>query len=319
MRRRPSSRLPSRDVARPLTRAALLAVALLAAPAREAGGQGAGGVAARRPSVETPEPAAGARPALGRDAIPASDALRVHGGATGLSRRAPWWAPAASAIVPGSGQAALGQDRWLAFASVEGLAWLRYAADVDEGRAERRAYRQLADRVARALFGGTRPIGNFEYYEHLEKWVESGVYDAVPGGALDPEPDATTYNGAVWLLARQTYWDDPAAPPSPDSDAYARALDFYEQRAVRPEFRWSWRDAQLQQDLYRRAIARSNAAFRRSAEDLAMLIANHVLSTVDAYVTVRLRRHAFAGERLGVEASVPWPRAGIARGGDDRQ
>ena len=34
--------------------------------------------------------------------------------------------------------------------------------------------------------------------------IESGVFDAVPGGDLDPEPDEATANGATWLLARQT-------------------------------------------------------------------------------------------------------------------
>ena len=234
--------------------------------------------------------------------------------ATGSARTAradaPWWAPVASAVVPGSGQAALGQDRWLAYAAVEGLAWIRYGTDLREARRERREYRSLADKVARALFGGTRPVGSFEYYEHMERYVESGVYDAVPGGALDPDSDTATFNGATWLLARETFWSDPEVAPPADSPEYGRAIAFYMQRAVGPEYRWSWRNAQLEQDLFRRAIARSNAAFRRSAQDLAVVLANHVLSTVDSYVTVRIRRGTTRREGIELEAALPWPRAG---------
>jgi hypothetical protein len=158
----------------------------------------------------------------------------------------------------------------------------------------------------------------------MEHFVESGAYDVQPGGALDPEPDTATYNGSVWLLARQTYWVDPAAAPPPGSAAYESALSFYRQRAVTPQYVWSWRNAELEQDVFRRTIARSNDAYRRAAQDLAVVIANHVLSTVDAYVTVRLRGRRLAGDarsRTGVPAgaygvvvALPLPRAGTAAG-----
>ena len=222
---------------------------------------------------------------------------------------APLWAPLASALAPGSGQAAVGQDRWIAYATLEGVAWLRYIADHREARREQRAYRLIADRVARALYTtGRPPAGSFEYYETMEKWIASGVYDAVPDDGLQPETDATTYNGAMWLLARQTYWTRVDEPPLPESDAYRNAVAFYERRAIRPEYRWSWRDAQLQQDLYRRTILRSNAASRRATADLAAVLANHVLSTVDAYITVRLRRRPGPlGGDMQIEATLPLP------------
>jgi len=296
-------------------------------------------LATRAEAQSRPEPLAAARHASPDGAV--ALAWPVSGGGDSVALRrtraylaaagssaqaaradAPWWAPVASAVVPGSGQAALGQDRWLAYAAVEGLSWIRYATDLRDARRERREYRSLADRVARALFGGTRPVGSFEYYEHMERYVESGVYDAIPGGTVDPESDSTTFNGATWLLARQTYWPDPAAAPPADSPEYTRALDFYMQRAVGPEYRWSWRDAQLEQDLFRGAIARSNDAFRRSAQDVAVVLANHVLSTVDAYVTIRIRRSTERRDGIEVEAMVPWPRAGhpvFARTAPDRQ
>ena len=214
--------------------------------------------------------------------------------------------PLASALLPGGGQALLGQDRFLAYLAVEGFAWLRYATDIAEGKRQRRAYRALAARVARAGFVESPPIGDFEYYERMKHWVESGVFDRLPGGAVEPEMDTTTYNGAMWLLARRTYWADPDAPPAPGSSSYVRALAFYLDRAVGPEYRWSWSGAALEQDVFGRTIDRSNDAYRRAIEDLGLVIANHVLSTVDAYVTVRLRARREPGGSLRIGATVPW-------------
>lgn len=236
------------------------------------------------------------------------------------ARRRARWAPLASAALPGAGQALLEQQRFLPYLALEGYALLQLLADSREGRRQRSAYRKLASTVARAPLSSSTPNGDWEYYERMEHFVESGAYDVQPGGALEPEPDTTTYNGSVWLLARQTYWADPSAPPPPGSAAYESALAFYRQRAVTPEYMWSWSNAQLEQDVFRRTIARSNDAYRRAAQDLAVVIANHVLSTVDAYVTVRLRGRRLAGQSrsrsgaphdaYGVLVALPLPRAG---------
>lgn len=225
------------------------------------------------------------------------------------------YAPLASAVLPGTGQALLQQQRFLPYLALEGYAILQLLADSREAERQRTAYRDLAKTVARSPLSPVTPVGDWEYYERMEHYVESGAYDAQPGGALDPEPDTVTYNGSVWLLARQTYWTDPSAPPPVGSLPYASAIAFYTQRAVTPAYRWSWRNAQLEQDVFRRTIARSNDAYRRAAQDLAVIIANHVLSTVDAYVTVRLRSRreavgaskssALPGNGYGVVVAVP--------------
>ncbi|HKG95444.1 MAG TPA: hypothetical protein VKA84_26220 [Gemmatimonadaceae bacterium] len=243
------------------------------------------------------------RPARGRRHIALP---RPRGSQDASATTAPWWAPLASAVVPGAGQAVLEQDRFVAYVAVETYAWSQYAVDLREGRRQQRAYEQLAANVARATFGGSRPVGDFEYYERMEHFVESGLFDLAPDGPLDPETDSTTFNGATWLLARQTFWPDPRVAPDPGSAAYRSAIEFYERRAIRPEFRWSWRNAQLEQDLYRRTITRSNDAYRRSVQNLGLVIANHVLSTVDSYVTVRLRRRT-GGGGFGFVATMPWP------------
>ena len=217
----------------------------------------------------------------------------------------PWWTPLASAVLPGAGQARLGQDRFVGYLAVEAYVIIQYVIDSREASRRRGEYRELARRVARGFFSEPRPDGDFAYYESMSKYIESGVYDLVPGGELQPEVDTSTYNGDQWLLARQTFWASPDVPPDPASPEYAAALNFYRARAYGPEYRWSWRDAQLQQDLYRRTIGLSNDAVRRSIADLGVLLANHALSLVDAYVSVRLQQRGTSG--LGMTATVPWP------------
>jgi hypothetical protein len=221
------------------------------------------------------------------------------------SRRATPWSVLASSVVPGAGQALLDQDRVIAYLAIEAYAWARYAADVREGRRARTSYRNLAAEVARRPFSTSRPVGDFEYYERMEKFVASGAFDAIPGGELDPESDTTTANGAIWMLARQTYWTTPDAPRTPDE--YAFALSVYRERAVPPEYQWSWSNARLEYAEFRRTIRRSNNAYRASLQDLGLVIANHALSTVDAFITVRLRRHQDAGsQRFELFGSVPF-------------
>ena len=218
-----------------------------------------------------------------------------------------WWVPLASAALPGAGQVALGQDRALAYLAVEAYGWLRYASDIREARQQRSGYRELAARVARANLSDARPPGDFEYYERMEHYVESGVFDAGVEDGIQPETDPESYNGFIWLRARTTFWENPAMPPPIGSEAYIAAMEYYSERAIKPEFRWSWRNAQLEQDVFRRTISRSNEAFRRSIQDLGVLIANHALSTVDAYVSVRVRhaRRTGADGGLTLEAFIP--------------
>lgn len=203
--------------------------------------------------------------------------------------RSDWWAPVASAVLPGAGQARLGQDRFVGYMAVEGYLWIRYLADRRAGTDARNAYRDMALRVSRAGFPGPKPQGNFEYYERMEHWIASGVYDGDPGAGFAPETDTTTFNGKMWSIARTTYWSDPRTPPPVGSPAYEAALRFYRQNAVTPEFQWSWRSAPLHQDVYRRSVRASNDGFRHAVQDIGAVIANHVLSTVDAYISLRLR------------------------------
>ncbi len=211
---------------------------------------------------------------------------RVSGKRDATERRR--WAPVASLMLPGMGQVVLQQDRFVAYLALEAWAVLEFANQRTEARRQQARYRGLARDVARSLYGLTPPVGSWAYYESMEHYVESGVFDRIPGGEVDPDIDIATYNGAMWLLARQTFWTDPTVPPLSTTASYRYAMNFYLDRAVRSEYRWSWRNAQLEQDLYVRTIRRSNTSFREARRALGLVIANHLLSSVDAFVTLRV-------------------------------
>lgn len=219
------------------------------------------------------------------------------------------WSVLASAVLPGAGQALLGQWRAVPYVALEGYAWSSYASDSRRGRRSRDAYRTLAATVARAPFSPVRPNGDFGYYERMEDFLASGVFSRNEGGLLEPETDTTTFNGAMWLLARRTFWTDPASPPPRGSLEWQRAESFYLQRAIRPAFRWSWEGFEEDQVLFRQLIRASNDGYRDALGALGIVLGNHVLSAVDAYVTIRVRRSEGAGERTyAVRVSVPMPR-----------
>lgn len=214
-------------------------------------------------------------------------------------------APLASLLVPGAGQAMLRRDRFLAYLAVETFALLQYAKDKREGSRERARYLSLSRDVARAPFGGARPVGSWDYYEEMQKYPESGEFSSSLTDTI-PEADTSTFNGSRWILARRTFWVDPFRAPPRTSEEYRRAIAFYLEKAVRPDFRWTWRNAQLQLDLYRRSIERANDSARRARSAATVILANHLLSAVDAFATVRLQEASTAtGRELRLHISVP--------------
>ena len=222
----------------------------------------------------------------------------------GMRRLPAWSAPLLSAVVPGAGQAAIGQERFVAYAATEGFFWVEFLKNKAEANRQRRTYRELANRVARGAFVSAPQDGDWDYYERLEHYLESGVYTQ-GGPDVVPETDETTFNGAVWLLARRTYFANPTIPPARDTPAFQAALAFYQRRAARPEFRWSWRNAQLEQDVYRRTINKANDGFRRATSDLSVILANHILSAVDAFGSVRLQLHGSATSGYRAQVTIP--------------
>lgn len=222
----------------------------------------------------------------------------AHDGSTGVSlpeKWAPWWAPVSSGVLPGTGQLLMGQQRGVGYLVAEGYLLLQLFRARRDANRDRDTYRALAYEVARKPFGGVRPPGGWDYYESMEKYLESGAFDRIPGGAIDPETDETTYNGARWLLARETFWVNPDIAPPAGSSEYSRALAFYQSRAIPAAYQWSWRDAQLEQDVYSQTIASANRSVQQAVNFVGLIGANHLVSLIDAYVSVRVRRFGGAG------------------------
>ena len=193
-----------------------------------------------------------------------------------------------SALFPGLGQRKLGKGRWLAYLAVEGVAWIAFGRAQRSATDERGQYQDLAWDVARS-FNGPRVDGNFRYYETMEKFLASGAFDtdsAAPG--IQPEMDPSTFNGRVWSLATEIYF--PAgANPGPGDPEYEAALVDYQTRAYAERFEWSWAGQSASWTDYMDLIDSSDGSFRRASQFLGVVVANHLLSGVDAFVIARIQ------------------------------
>ncbi|MCC7060807.1 MAG: hypothetical protein IT508_11310 [Burkholderiaceae bacterium] len=208
------------------------------------------------------------------------------------------WSVLASAVVPGAGQAMMGQKRAIAYLALEAVAWSSFASHRRVARRKRDSYRTLASAVARAPYSSVRPVGDFDYYERMEHFAASGRFDLAAGGEmLRPAEDTATFTGAMWLLARRTYWNDASQPPPRASVEWTRAEAFYLQRAIRPEYQWSWGEAADEYAQFRQLIRRSNDKYRSALSDLGLALGNHVLSAIDASISVRLEHRRVASTR----------------------
>src|SRR6266511_570243 len=196
--------------------------------------------------------------------------------------------PLASLLVPGAGQLMGGQDRGAVYLATEIYLDSRFIQLAREASRDARHFQTLAFDIARRTFSPTNRDTVFEYYEQMERFAESGRYNTDPGTGFTPESDTRTYNGSVWLLARRTLWPDPDVPPDPTSDLYWRAVEFYKAHAVGPDFLWSWRDHALEHAVFRETIRKSDDAYRRAQAQVGLLLANHIVSAVDALISSRL-------------------------------
>jgi hypothetical protein len=212
-------------------------------------------------------------------------------------------APILSAIIPGFGQLTFRQDRFALYGVVEAVMWAKFFRDRRDQSRQESEYRALARQTARAQFSASAPDGDWDYYEAMERNFMSGEY-SLSATTLVPDTNPTTNNGRQWVLAQRNHGIDPAAPPPRTSPEYQAALDEYAATAVKPEFLWSWKGAQLEWDIYRRTINKRNDAAHAVGRDVTILLANHVLSMVDAFVTYRLRVSPRAGGGMSMSASV---------------
>lgn len=212
---------------------------------------------------------------------------------------APATAFLASAVAPGGGQWLTGSRRWLLYAAVEVGAAAFLLDRRRDGHALRRAYRDLAWSVARSGTDAPRRDGDFEYFEAIANYDASGAFDADaerPG--VQPETDESTYNGMVWSLARGMF-----APPDTDSLS-TDAVRYYTRHAVPEDMVWSWSGRMDARQRYRDLIDRSDDALRTASRLVGLVLANHVISAVDAFVTARLLGTDDAGPNVGLRTGM---------------
>lgn len=210
------------------------------------------------------------------------------------SPRARSVAPLVSLVAPGGGQLILGDNRFIAYAAVELLGWLKYRKDSHEQAQQEASFRDLARKVARSGLSSQGPDGNWTYYEAMRDWKRSGDYTTETDGTVVPTSDATTFNGNQWLLALRT---------NPDS---ASALAQYERQAYKSDLEWSWENASIQWDIFKRTTFKRDDAHYAGVQDLIVIGANHFLSMVDAFATLRLSVHTDPAGRTSVGASLRW-------------
>jgi hypothetical protein len=195
-----------------------------------------------------------------------------------------------SAVVPGAGQWHLGQGRWPAYLAVEIWAWIQFLDWRREGHRLQRQYKDLAWLVARRISTGRRTDAGWDYYEALTQFQASGAFDTDPlTDGIQPESDPATFNGTIWALAQQIFLpEDPENPIAPDSPAYDQAFDYYRSRAYAPSLAWDWGSNTLHQEEYGNLIREADEALRSATGMVGVIIANHLLSAVDALVSGRL-------------------------------
>jgi hypothetical protein len=208
-----------------------------------------------------------------------------------------------SAIVPGAGQYLLRENRWVPYLVVEVWAWISYFDRHGNARSTEREYRDLAWLVPRGrLTGGERRDSIFEYYEAMSHWQASGAFDVDPRTeGVQPERDLTTFNGDMWALARSLYSPGGGnCPTGSESDGCQRALAYYLEHAIPPGYLWAWGASNLEQKVFAELIEKSDGSFRSATRFLGIILANHLISAVDALVVARTRSTSPAGARIRV-------------------
>jgi hypothetical protein len=241
------------------------------------------GVSGQGPTGDATLPAAWTAPELQRTGAFDRSVVAAMPGAIDRRSVLP---PLLSLVVPGTGQLHQEQKRGWAYLALEAVGWVVYVDRRRSAGRYRDAYRDLAWETAR-LAEGLRIDGDFTYYERLTQWTRSGSFDrddVMPG--IQPETDPTTFNGAIWDRAARIFGVSPEAP-NPGESGYAAALEYYEERAYGDTFLWDWSEHPGEIDRFGALIRASDERFQRATIALGLLFANHLISAVDAFVSVR--------------------------------
>ena len=134
----------------------------------------------------------------------------------------------------------LGQDRFLGYLTVEIVAWWRFATTSANGRQQEERYKDVARRVARAQFAVS------------PRDTRLGLLRADAG--LSRRAASTASRPPVRFNRKRIQRRSTAVAGCSRGRRTRRSRTSwreYERTAVKPEFRWSWRNAQFQFDVFR--------------------------------------------------------------------
>ena len=190
-----------------------------------------------------------------------------------------------SLLVPGLGQFALGNRRGWAYVGLEVLGWLWYLDRRVKGNGLRGEYRDYAWQKAR-LQSGPRVDGDFDYYEVLSQWERSGHFDLDLGReGTQPELNPSYYNGLIWTRALGIFSvGQSSGPGDPESES---AIRYSEQYAYGTGSLWNWTETPGGRLTYADIIRKSDDRFRQARNAVGFVIANHLVSAADAFVSGR--------------------------------
>jgi hypothetical protein len=243
--------------------------------------------------------AAAPRPGYGQDVErPAVDAETLAARRTAVNTFL-------SLALPGTGQLRDGKARGWAYLAAEAAGWGVWLQRRHRGAQLRDRYRDLAWERGR-IQSGPRMDGDFPYYEALSKWERSGAFDAAATPGIQPETDPDTFNGAIWALAAGIYLPGGTGTDS-GTPGYDDALRYYETRAYGEAFLWDWSDAPEAQAELKHLIHDSDDRFQEATVVVGLVLANHLVSAVDAYLSTSFKSHepqlqlhpSFVGGRRG--------------------
>lgn len=236
-----------------------------------------------------------------------------------------------SAALPGAGQLYRGQKRGFAYIAAEVVSATAWAFFRNEGNNNRDEYIDFARVHARETVATHDPwwgliqnrihpelVGDWDYYEHMSHYRRSGRYDrdlnndySQTGNLadLDPEIEYTdSFNNRQWRIARINYFESDPENPDNYSGTHADTLaakEFYASTAVTEAYAWDWGPPEefgtANQNEFSRIIDDADSAFRRASFSLGILLANHVVSTIDAYISTKSYNSKIGGpDGLGV-------------------
>ncbi len=210
-----------------------------------------------------------------------------------------------SALLPGSGQLYQGQNRGYLYIAAEVASITGWALFRNKGNDTKEEFIEFAWVNARENVSTQNVRGDDDYYEHLARWDRSGVFSKDPNYdigdpfTIAPEDDPGTWNGEQWRIASINHFEPDSTGAytiGSRADSLA-ALQQYSGRAYEARYYWDW-TGQTQGELrdnYRALQNQyldlrddSNLAFQRATASLVLLMANHVISVVDAFISAKI-------------------------------